>query len=276
MGSACLCYGTHAPRAAPCSAILRCALFVTAPCPPLKEYYSREADRRSWVGGLFDRTAGDYDRVEHAMAFGTGPRYRRCALRRAGLAHGMTVLDIGVGTGLVACEAAHIVGDATLVTGVDPSSGMVENARVPVGVRLMSGSAESIPLPDACADFVSMGYALRHISDLSAAFSEFWRVLKPGGIMCVLEITRPDGLLSRALLKTYLRGVVPIITRVVARHPETPKLMRFYWDTIEACASPQVIMAAITSAHFSTVAHHVELGVFSEYRAQKPHTSSLL
>ena len=161
----------------------------------MKEYYPREADRRSWVGGLFDRTAGDYDRVERAMAFGTGSLYRRRALRRAGLTPGMFVVDVGVGTGLVAREAAHLVGDATHVTGVDPSSGMVEQAKVPAGVRLMSGSAEAIPLPNAAADFVSMGYALRHISDLTVAFREFWRVLRPGGIICVLEITRPEGAL---------------------------------------------------------------------------------
>jgi demethylmenaquinone methyltransferase/2-methoxy-6-polyprenyl-1,4-benzoquinol methylase len=236
----------------------------------MKEYYPREADRRSWVGGLFDRTAGDYDRVERAMAFGTGSFYRRRALRRAGLTPGMFVVDVGVGTGLVAREAAHLVGDATHVTGVDPSSGMVEQAKVPTGVRLMSGTAEAIPLPNACADFVSMGYALRHISDLGVAFREFWRVLRPGGVICVLEITRPEGAVSRALLKAYMRGVIPAFAHIIARHPETPKLMRFFWDTIEACAPPLDIMSAIRDARFEAVTRHVELGIFSEYCARKP------
>src|ERR1700721_1925147 len=146
MGSACLCYGTRGPHAASLFANLEVRPSVPAPCPPMKEYYSREAERRTWVGGLFDRTAGDYDRVERAMALGTGSLYRRRALRRAGLTRGMFVVDVGVGTGLVAREAARLVGDATHVTGVDPSSGMVEQAKVPPGVRLMSGSAEAIPL----------------------------------------------------------------------------------------------------------------------------------
>ena len=63
---------------------LRCASFLQGPCPPLKDYYSCEADRGMWVRGLFDRTAGDYDRIERAMALGTGSGYRRRALRRAG------------------------------------------------------------------------------------------------------------------------------------------------------------------------------------------------
>src|ERR1035441_9913979 len=58
-------------------------VLVQAPHPPLKDYYAREADRGGWVRGLFDRTAADYDRVERAMAFGTGSWYRRRALARA-------------------------------------------------------------------------------------------------------------------------------------------------------------------------------------------------
>jgi demethylmenaquinone methyltransferase/2-methoxy-6-polyprenyl-1,4-benzoquinol methylase len=239
----------------------------------MKEYYSGEADRRGWVDGLFDRTAGDYDRVERAMAFGTGSRYRRRALRRAGLSQGMSVIDVGVGTGLVAREAAHLVGDASRVTGIDPSSGMVEQAKVPAGVRLIAGSAEAIPLPSGCADFVSMGYVLRHISDLALAFCEFWRVLRPGGIICVLEITQPEGAMRRALLKAYMRRIIPMFAHLFARHPETPKLMRFYWDTIEACAPPRAIMSAIREAHFEDVTHFVELGIFSEYCARKPRTA---
>jgi demethylmenaquinone methyltransferase/2-methoxy-6-polyprenyl-1,4-benzoquinol methylase len=240
-----------------------------APHPPLNQYYGAESNRPEWVRGIFNRTASDYARVESAMAFGTGSRYRYRALLRSGLARGMTVVDVGVGTGLVAREAAAIVGDPRLVTGVDPSPGMVANAKVPEGVRLVLGSAELIPLPDASADFLSMGYALRHIGDLTEAFNEFFRVLKPGGLLCVLEITLPQKPLSRALLKAYMRGVVPWLAGAFAQHNDTPKLMRYYWDTIEACVPPAVIMRGIESAGFSQVSRHVELGIFSEYRACK-------
>jgi demethylmenaquinone methyltransferase/2-methoxy-6-polyprenyl-1,4-benzoquinol methylase len=183
---------------------------------------------------------------------------------------GMRVLDIGAGTGLTARQAANLVGASGHVTGVDPSVGMIESAKVPVGVELLVGSAEAIPAESESADFLCMGYALRHVSDMSAAFREFLRVLKPGGRMCLLEITRPEGTVGRALLKTYMRGVVPSLAWAFGHNPESPTLMRYYWDTIDACAAPGEILAAIRGAGFIEDSRHLELGIFSEYCARKP------
>ncbi|MDB5368070.1 MAG: Methyltransferase type 11 [Rhodospirillales bacterium] len=240
-----------------------------APHPPLKNYYAHEADRGEWLRHLFDRTAGDYDRVERVMAWGSGSWYRRKALLRGGLMPGMRILDVGVGTGLLAREAACLVGTSGHVTGVDPSAGMLESAVVPVGVKLLLGRAEALPLSAGAADFISMGYALRHVADLSVVFREFMRVLAPGGRLCILEITAPAGRARRAVLKAYMRGVVPVVARCIARHRDAPELMRYYWDTIEACASPSFIMAAIADAGFVDVRRTVSLGIFSEYGARK-------
>jgi len=242
---------------------------VPAPHPPLEAYYASERDRSAWVRGIFDRTAADYDRLERLLGLGTGSWYRARALRQAGLAPGMSVIDVGTGTGLLAAAAARIVADPLLVTGVDPSSGMIGHARVPTGVRLLCGSAESIPAADNSADFLCLGYALRHVSDLAAAFAEFYRVLRPGGRLCLLEITRPSGTVSRALLKAWLNGIVPAIAAVVTRR-ESARLMHYYWDTIDACAPPATILAALATAGFGAAERQVDLGIFSAYRARKP------
>ena len=241
-----------------------------APHPPLRDYYMHEAERGGWVRQLFDRTAGDYDRIERVMAFGSGSWYRGRALKRAGLQTGMRVLDIGVGTGLTARQAALLVGPSGQVIGIDPSSGMIQSAKIPPDIELLIGSAESIPAAAETADFLCMGYALRHIADMSAAFREFMRVLKPGGRICLMEITRPKGRASRAMLKAYMRGIVPFLAGILGENPDSPKLMRYYWDTIDACASPDEILEAIREAGFVEQYRYVELGIFSEYRARKP------
>ena len=91
---------------------------VQAPHVPLMEYYADEQARKGFVREIFDSTAGDYDRMENILGLGTGMRYRGQAMERAGLKTGMRVVDVGVGTGLVAREAVRITGDARLVTGV--------------------------------------------------------------------------------------------------------------------------------------------------------------
>ncbi len=264
-----LAYQPDTWHAASSRASIPAAPAMPAPHRPLDRYYPGERDRSAWVRGIFDRTAGDYDRIERILGLGTGSWYRRRALRDAGLTPGRTVVDVGTGTGLLACAAVTVVGDPALVTGVDPSAGMIEQARVPAGVRLLSGSAEAIPVPDCSADFLSMGYALRHLSDLSVAFAEFYRVMRPGGRLCLLEITLPASAVSRALLKVWLNGFVPRIASVIA-HRDAPLLMRYYWDTIAACVPPDTILAAIGAAGFADAHRCVDLGIFSAYRARKP------
>jgi demethylmenaquinone methyltransferase/2-methoxy-6-polyprenyl-1,4-benzoquinol methylase len=246
---------------------------VRAPHAPLTAYYASEQERQGFVREIFDSTAPDYDRIENLLAFGSGPWYRRQALLRAGLQPGSKVLDVGIGTGLTARAAVEIVGDGAMLTGVDPSPGMMANAQLPAGVTLVEGRAESIPLPDGGYDFLSMGYALRHIADFAAAAAEFHRVLKPGGKLCLLEITRPESSTGRLLLKGYMKGVVPMLAGLIGKRKETAQLWRYYWDTIEHCASPANIVATLEAAGFVDARCHVEtraLSVLAEFQATKP------
>jgi demethylmenaquinone methyltransferase / 2-methoxy-6-polyprenyl-1,4-benzoquinol methylase len=246
---------------------------VRAPHVPLTEYYADESSRPAFVKTMFDSTAEDYDRMESILGLGSGSWYRGQALERAGLRAGMNVVDVGVGTGLVAREAARICGNPELVTGVDPSVGMMAAAKVPAGVKMVEGVAEAIPSPDANYDFLSMGYALRHISDLTVAFQEFHRVLKPGGKVCLLEITCPETRAGRFLLKIYMKNIVPVLSLVVGKCSNTRKLWRYYWDTIEACVPPEQILAALRKAGFTDVKRHIEvkgMSILAEYQATKP------
>ncbi len=239
------------------------------PHPVLRDYYPEESERRQFLDEIFDETSVDYDRIEKLIGFGTGPWYRQQALLRAGLAPGMRVVDVGVGTGLVAKAAAAIVGDPALVTGVDPSPGMMAQARLPAGIRLVEGKAESIPLPDASADFISMGFALRHVGALDLAFREFRRVLAPGGRLLIMELTRPESRFGNLALKTYLRTVVPTVARLSSRSRQTPLMWRYYWDTIEACVPPAGVIDQLREAGLDDVSRNVEIRIFSEYTARR-------
>ncbi|HZL34502.1 MAG TPA: class I SAM-dependent methyltransferase, partial [Tepidisphaeraceae bacterium] len=153
---------------------------------------------------------------------------------------------------------------------LDPSAGMLAQAVRQLSIQVVRGVGEQLPLADSAFDFLSMGYALRHLGDVSAAFGEFFRVLKPGGAMCLLEITRPAGRVPLAILKWYMRALVPLLSRVAARTAQSPLLWQYYWDTIEACLPPARVLQAMRDAGFMDVKRGVELGIFSEYTGRKP------
>jgi demethylmenaquinone methyltransferase/2-methoxy-6-polyprenyl-1,4-benzoquinol methylase len=239
-----------------------------SPIAPLARYYRDETTRRKFVDELFDAGAHDYDFIERLLGLGTGPLYRRAALRRAGLAAGMRVLDIATGTGLTAREARALAGDAGSVLGLDPSAGMLGEAST-LRIPLVRALGERIPLRGASFDFACMGFALRHVSDLAGLFAEIHRVLAPGGTVCVLEITRPRRRLVSEPLRVFMTRIVPALARIGRRGTDAQRMMDFYWDTIDACVPPESVLAAIAAAGFRDPSRTESLGMFSEYVARK-------
>lgn len=239
------------------------------PHPTLHRYYETEAERRQRVAAWFDVAAADYDWINRAMSMGSGDRYRRVALLRAGLLPGMRLLDAGSGTGAVAAAAQAIVGAGGRVVALDPSLGMIGRAAGRGVKRRVRGIAESLPFATGSFDRLSMGYALRHVADLRATFSEYRRVLAEGGVLVLLEITRPKSALARRFLALYLGRLVPWLARLGRAGRSARELWEYYWDTIDNCVEPAVILQALSDAGFVRVERHVELGIFSEYRARR-------
>ena len=241
-----------------------------APHPPLSRYYGQDSERERFLQRLFDRTAPAYDRINALASLGTGHWYRRRALRLAGVAAGMRVLDVAVGTGLVAREAMALVGRQGTVIGLDSSVGMLTRAREQLAIPMVQGRAEQLPMGDGHFDAVTLGYALRHVADLPLTFAEFKRVLRPGGRVLLLEIARPAGRLGHMGAQVYLRRLVPPLARLITGTPEADVLMRYFWDTIEQCVPSSVILRAMAGAGLVNVRQMKEFGIFVAYMADAP------
>ena len=241
-----------------------------APHPALSDYYVDENGRRQRLRQWFDAAATDYDRINSVMSLGSGVYYRNSALRRLGVGSGQQLLDVGAGTGVISALAQSLVGPDGLAVALDPSPGMLAQARSN-GVRLtVPGIGEALPFSGDNFDFLTMGYALRHVADLGAAFAEYARVLRPGGRVMLLEITRPGGRLGRAILRFYMGTLVPLVTRWMQRSLHSETLMRYYWDTIDQCVRPETILASLRAAGFTDVRRDISFGIFSEYTGRKP------
>ena len=242
---------------------------VVEPHPVLSSFYGQPSQRSSFVRRLFNETAPHYDDLNQLFSLGSGAWYRRRSLLRAGLRPGLEVIDVAVGTGLLAREIVGITGDARDVIGIDLSEAMLAAARRKLDIRLIQGMAEQLPFADESADFLTMGYALRHVSDLVSAFREFHRVLRHGGTVVVLEISKPTRAVSHALVSAYLGRVVPFICRFTGGGG-TETLMEYYWQTIENCVPPKIILEAMAQGGFGDLRCTVDLDIFRSYVGHKP------
>jgi demethylmenaquinone methyltransferase/2-methoxy-6-polyprenyl-1,4-benzoquinol methylase len=139
---------------------------------------------------------------------------------------------------------------------------------------ILQGRGEHLPFADASFHMVSMGYGLRHVTDLHVLFAEYARVLKPRGRVLLLEITQPRSALGRWLNQFYLRHLIPSITRLSKGTAPSTRMMNYFWDTIETCVPPELILGALRSAGFPNATRTVTGGILSEYRAQKGHSPS--
>ena len=242
-----------------------------SPHRPLSEFYSAPAARQGFVNELFDEAAPDYDWVSGMMSFWSDRFYRKDALRKAGLTGGMKLLDVASGTGLMIKAALELGVAPAQITGVDPSRGMLaqNRERNPATVTLLEGKGENLPGAEAAFDFVSMGYALRHVEDLRKLFDEFHRVLRPGGRVLILEITRPKSAVALSLMRFYMQKIVPRIGWLRRRNKSTAKLMQYYWATIEECVPPAVILSALEASGFKNVKRTTTGAVLSEYTAER-------
>lgn len=163
------------------------------------------------VRRMFDRIAPVYDLMNRAMTAGLDRRWRRLAVRET-VRPGDRVLDVCCGTGDLALEAERRGGR---VVGLDFSERMLARARRKSGtIEWVQGDALALPFPAESFDAVLVGFGVRNLDDLEAGLRELRRVLRPGGRLAILELTRPRGL-ARPFFRLWFEALVPLAGRLL-------------------------------------------------------------
>jgi demethylmenaquinone methyltransferase/2-methoxy-6-polyprenyl-1,4-benzoquinol methylase len=164
------------------------------------------------VRTMFDRIAPVYDLMNRAMTGGLDLRWRRLAAAAA-VQPGDRVLDAACGTGDLA--VADLRAGAAMVTGLDFSARMLERARrKSEAVTWVQGDLLALPFDDASFDAATIGFGIRNVADLELGLRELRRVLRPGGRLAILEITRPRGVV-RPFFSLWFDRIVPLAGRLL-------------------------------------------------------------
>jgi demethylmenaquinone methyltransferase/2-methoxy-6-polyprenyl-1,4-benzoquinol methylase len=217
----------------------------------------------SGVETMFDRIAPVYDAMNRVMTAGLDQRWRRLTAG-AVVQGGDRVLDGCCGTGDLAVACARRGGQ---VTGIDFSEGMLERARRKApAIEWVRGDLLALPFPAGTFDAATVGFGVRNVKDLGAGLAELRRVLRSGGRIGILEITRPRGLLA-PFYRLWFDGIVPLLGKVlpggsaytylpasVRRFPGPDELAELMRDAAFADVRYRLLAGGIVALHTGVAA----------------------
>jgi demethylmenaquinone methyltransferase/2-methoxy-6-polyprenyl-1,4-benzoquinol methylase len=242
------------------------------------------ADKARRVQAMFGAIAGSYDRNNRLHSLGRDQAWRRAAAAAAEPRPTDVVLDVACGTGDLALAFARR--GVARVLGVDFTLPMLEIARtksppagagLPGGPRLpgvpgviyLAGDALALPIADAAVDIVSIAFGIRNVTDVPAALREFYRVLRPGGRLVILEFSQPSNRLLRALYNSYFHHVLPHTATWIAR--DRTGAYKYLPRSVSTFMDRQTMQALLTQTGFTQPTQHpLTLGIAVIYRAVKP------
>jgi demethylmenaquinone methyltransferase/2-methoxy-6-polyprenyl-1,4-benzoquinol methylase len=194
---------------------------------------------------MFDRIAPVYDAMNHVMTAGLDRRWRRITVEQV-VRPGDRVLDACCGTGDLALAARAHGAD---VVGLDFSERMLERARAKsADVEWVRGDVLALSFDDVSFDAVTVGFGIRNVDDLEAGLRELRRVLRAGGRIGILEITKPRGVLA-PFYRLWFDRVVPLLGKVLpggAAYTYLPASVRRF-------PGPEELAALLESAGFTAV-----------------------
>lgn len=258
------------------------------------------ADKRTRVQRMFAAIAPSYDLNNRLHSLWMDQAWRRKAVKLAGLKSTDRVVDVACGTGDLThkfagalwrlCDQLKQPSPPNPIIGVDFTYEMLPLARSKSGAkqlrpdgidvtpwrgsragfpRFINGDAQSLPLPDACCDVVSIAFGIRNVADPLAAFREFYRILRPGGRVIVLEFSLPTNAVLRGLYNFYFRKILPRTATLISG--DKTGAYKYLPESVNTFITPDRMAELLGQAGFASIEQHsLTFGVCICYRGVKP------
>ncbi len=185
-------------------------------------YRNSAKGKKEQVAEMFDNIASKYDFLNHFLSFGIDKIWRRKAIRLLIKHNPSNILDVATGTGDFAIESLKTA--AREIVGVDISEEMLSFGRVKIEklgvgkrITLQHGDAEELGFPDSYFEALTVAFGVRNFEDLPKGLTELNRVLKPGGMVCILEFSKPIYFPVKQLYSFYSFYILPFLGRLFSK-----------------------------------------------------------
>lgn len=201
----------------------------------MEDIYSYE-----FLKTLFNEMSSSYDRVNYITSFGFSSRFRRDFIRHAKLEPGHAVCDLMCGQGECWPFILDKIHNGSLVA-LDLSPGMLDGARVRLSklpgrsVDVVEGNALATELADASMDRVLIAFGIKTLAPelYEGLAAEMFRILRPGGLVSLVEISDPKGWGLRPLYMWYLKSIIPVLGKVLLGNPHNYRMLGVYTERFQ-------------------------------------------
>jgi len=240
--------------------------------------YDDKRGKSVQVEQMFDTIAPAYDFMNTAMTFGLHRWWRKRALDAAArcIARPASILDVATGTGDVAFDLYRRYPNSS-ITGIDLSEGMLKIARqklakadeddARMNISFIRGDSLHMPFADNSFDIVTVAYGVRNFEHLDQGLAEMARVLRHEGVICIIELSEPEGSVTRSLYRLYARHLIPFIGRMVSGDS---KAYTYLPESIAAAPQRRAMTDLLTQAGFNNPTYRsLTFGAVTYYIASK-------
>jgi demethylmenaquinone methyltransferase/2-methoxy-6-polyprenyl-1,4-benzoquinol methylase len=182
-----------------------------------------DTNSKSHVHGVFERIAPKYDLMNDLISFRRHKAWRKFTMKKMNVSQGQTALDLCCGT----CDWTIALADASgkgQIVGLDFSQNMLDFGAIKIDklglnkqIKLVQGNAMSLPFEDNSFDFVTIGFGLRNVPDYLQVLKEMRRVVKPGGQVVCLEVSKPTWQPFKAMYNLYFERILPLMGKLIAK-----------------------------------------------------------
>ena len=235
-------------------------------------YKELEKGKKEQVALMFNNISHRYDFLNRVLSLGIDIRWRKQAVAILKAHHPKEILDVATGTADFAIAA--LKANPTKIIGIDISTQMLAVGREKINklglqdkIELYEGDSEKIEYSDNKFDAVIVSFGVRNFENLEKGMSEILRVLKPNGLVIVLEFSKPKGFIFKNIYHFYFKFIVPTIGKLISKDTSA---YRYLPESVNAFPYGKAFTTILDKTGFKkTTCKELTFGISSIYTGIK-------